>query len=171
MSAVPRFTLDHDASTRSRSACNHLPMIPAIRRLHLIVGLAGIVAFLATGAYMDRVHGHLRGYDETTRLLYRSTHIYLLLAAVTNLGLGLYLSPASARWRRVLQAIGSILLLVAPWLFLAGFCTEPYLSELQRPWTRPAVYGSFAGALLHLAAAVGTRRTISRLEDEVRREM
>lgn len=36
----------------------------SIRRVHLVVGMAGIVAFLGTGLYMDRVHGHLFGYDD-----------------------------------------------------------------------------------------------------------
>jgi len=51
-----------------------------MRRLHLIVGLGGVVAFLLTGQYMDRVHDHLRDMDPTPRLLFRSTHIYLLLS-------------------------------------------------------------------------------------------
>lgn len=61
--------------------------------------LAGIAAFLATGLYMDRVHGHLRGYDDAVRMLYRSSHICLLLAAVTKTVLGLYLRPADFPWR------------------------------------------------------------------------
>ena len=132
-------------------------MLTLLRRLHLLVGLLGILAFLATGQYMDRFHDHLRGYDDTTRMLFRSTHVYLLLASVTNALLGLYLRPADARWRRGLQLVGSLALLAGPPLFLIGFCTEPYLSALARPWSRPAIYLALGGVVFHLVAAIPTR--------------
>lgn len=127
-------------------------MFRSIRTAHLIVGLGGIAAFLATGLYMDRVHGHLRGYDDTVRMLYRSTHIYVLLSAVTNTMLGLYLRDAESGWRRVLQLLGSAALLAGPPVFVAAFCTEPYLTELARPWSRIAIYLALAGAVFHLLA-------------------
>ena len=124
-----------------------------IRRMHLIVGLAGVAAFLGTGLYMDRVHGHLRGYDDTVRMLYRSTHIYLLLSASINVMTGLYLRRAESTSRRLLQGLGSVALLVGPPLFLAAFCQEPYLSGLARPWSRIAIYLTLAGVVLHLFGA------------------
>jgi len=133
-------------------------MLGTVRWIHLAVGILGIAAFLATGLYMDRWHGHLRGYDDTVRMLYRSTHIYLLMAAVINVMAGLYLRPADSRVRQVLQAIGSVALLAGPPLFLAGFCTEPYLADLARPWSRIAIYLALAGAVFHLLAGVRLRR-------------
>jgi len=106
---------------------------------------------------MDRLHGHLRGYDDTLRMLYRSTHIYLLLSAVINTVMGLYLRPADSTWRRAAQLLGSVALLAGPPLFLAGFCTEPYLSGLARPWSRPAIYLALGGAVFHLLAALPKR--------------
>lgn len=135
-------------------------MLTLLRRLHLLVGMLGIVVFLATGQYMDRWHEHLRGYDDTTRMLYRSTHIYILLASVTNVMTGLYLRPADARWRRGLQLVGSLALLVGPPLLLAGFSTEPYLSGLARPWSRPALYLALGGVVLHLMAAIPARSCV-----------
>lgn len=139
-------------------------MFQSIRWAHLFVGLAGIGGFLATGLYMDRVHGHLRGYDDTVRMLYRSAHIYLLLSAVINAMTGLYLTWAESPGRRVLQVLGSAALLVASPLFLLGFCTEPYLADLARPWSRVAVYLVFSGAWLHLLAAI-KRRSRDRCND------
>ena len=52
-----------------------------MRRFHLGAGLLGVLAFLATGQY----HEHLRGMDDAQRLLFRSAHIYLLLASLLNL--------------------------------------------------------------------------------------
>lgn len=120
-----------------------------MRWLHLTVGVAGVVGFLATGQYMDRVHDHLRGMDDTRRLLFRSTHIYLLFGSLVNLALGLYLRPA-AGWRRWVRAPGSVLVLLTPALAAAGFFTEPWLSGLDRPYSRPAAYSCLAGVLLHL---------------------
>lgn len=137
-------------------------MTRSIRTAHLIAGLGGIAAFLVTGLYMDRVHGHLRGYDDTVRMLYRSTHIYVLLSAVINTMLGLYLRPAESRWRRVLQLLGSVALLAGPPMFVAAFCTEPYLSDLARPWSRIAIYLVLAGAVFHVLASATWRQSTDR---------
>jgi hypothetical protein len=123
---------------------------PVLRRLHLVVGLAGVVAFLGTGQYMDRALDHLSGMDDARRLLFRSTHIYLLFSALLNVALGLYLTAGKEGWRRWLQRAGSVLILVGTPLELAGFFTEPWLSGLDRPYSRPAIYGSLAGVVLHL---------------------
>jgi|SRR5690242_9575895 len=123
-----------------------------MRRLHLATGLLALAAFLASGQYMDRAHDHLRGLDDTTRMLFRSTHIYLLFAALLNLALGLYLAPTPVRWRLWLQRAGSALLLAAPGLLAAGFLTEPWLTGLDRPYSGPAIYASLAGMLLHLVS-------------------
>ena len=66
----------------------NLPRV--LRRIHLVVGLAGVVLFLGTGQYMDRVHDHLRGMEDVRRMLFRSAHIYLLWSSLLNLALGLY---------------------------------------------------------------------------------
>ncbi len=131
----------------------HDPM----RRLHLIVGLAGVAAFLGTGQYMDRWHDHLRGMADAQRMLFRSTHIYLLWASLLNVVAGLYLA-GRAGWRRVPQNLGSCLLLLAPATLLVAFSTEPWLDGLDRPYSRPAIYGSLAGVILHLVAAGADRR-------------
>ncbi|MFO0946910.1 MAG: hypothetical protein U1D30_13355 [Planctomycetota bacterium] len=128
-------------------------MYALTRRAHLVVGIFGIVAFLATGQYMDRYHGHLRGYDDGTRMLFRSAHIYLLLAAIINTMTGIYIRQARLSWRRLCQVIGSAALLAGPPLFLIAFCTEPHLDALDRPWSRAAVYLAFAGVLCHTVAA------------------
>jgi hypothetical protein len=120
-----------------------------VRWSHLAVGVVGVVGFLGTGQYMDLAHDHLRGMDDARRLLFRSTHLYLLFASLVNLALGLDLRPASG-WRRWVRTAGSVLVLAAPFLAAAGFFVEPWLTGLDRPYTRPAAYGCLAGMLLHL---------------------
>ncbi len=121
-----------------------------MRRLHLIVGLASLPAFLASGQYMDLRYEHLHGLDDTTRMLFRSTHIYLLLAGLLNLALGMYAVVAHGGWRRWLQITGSILILLGPPLLVVAFLIEPWLTGLDRPYSRPAIYGTAAGMMLHL---------------------
>jgi hypothetical protein len=130
-----------------------------MRVIHLIVGLLGIVAFLGTGQYMDRYHAHLEGMPDTQRMLFRSTHIYLLLVSIINAALGLYYQQSAIGWRRILATLGSILLLAAPVLLLVGFCIEPWLTELARPYSRPGLYITLAGIMFHLVAAVGRGRS------------
>jgi hypothetical protein len=122
-----------------------------VRRLHLLVGLLGVAGFLATGQYMDRAHDHLRGYDDARRLLFRSTHLYLLFTSLVNVALGLYAAPATG-WRRWPRGVGSIILIATPILAALAFFTEPWLAGLDRPYTRPTAYGCLAGVVLHIMA-------------------
>lgn len=129
-----------------------------LRRTHLVIGLAGVAVFLGTGQYMDRVHDHLRAMDDVRRMLFRSAHIYILLSALLNLALGLYLEDARRGAARILQVIGSLLVASAPVLLLLAFAREPWLAELERPFARPALYGSLAGMLAHLVSRAVSRR-------------
>lgn len=127
-----------------------------MRWLHVAVGVGGVIAFLATGQYMDRVHDHLRGMDDARRLLFRSTHLYLLFTSLVNLVLGLHLRTA-AGWSRWVQGAGSLLLLTAPFLTAVGFFTEPWLTGLRRPFSTPATYCCLAGVLVHAAGRLAQR--------------
>lgn len=119
-----------------------------MRWLHLTVGIVGVVGFLLTGQYMEHAHDHLRGMDDARRLLFRSTHIYLLFSSLVNLALGLHLRPVRG-WRWWLRTPGSLLVLSTPFFATAGFFTEPWLTNLERPCTKLTTYLCFAGMLLH----------------------
>jgi len=132
---------------------------PRLRVVHLTIGLVFLGVFLLTGQYMDRYLGHLHGMADTQRMLYRSTHIYLLWSALLNLALGLYLRPSTGRLRGMAQWLGSIMVLIGPPLLVIGFFYEPLLQGLLRPLSRPAIYAAFGGLALHLLA---TGSSISR---------
>jgi len=122
-----------------------------MKNTHLIFGLLLVFVFLLTGQYMEYVHN--RTLTDGVRVLYRSRHIYLLLNALINITLGLYVQYAVTGWRRSLELIGSILIMVAPVFLLAGFFYEPPRGADQ---TKIAPYGIFAtaiGILLHLVSA------------------
>lgn len=116
-----------------------------MRRIHLVVGVAGVIAFILTGQYMDRWLGHLSGMPDLPRMLYRSAHIYLLLGSLLNLVLGLYLVDHLPGWRRWVSRGGSVLVAVAPILFLVAFAREPLRDDTHRPYAGPAIYGTVLG--------------------------
>lgn len=123
-----------------------------LRRIHLILGLLTIVAFVLTGQYMDRVHGHLGSMDPLPRMLFRSGHIYLLFSGLLNCLLGMTEMLKADLWRKVVAGIGSLALLVTPAFFLIGFFREPWMEGLNRPFARLAIYLSLAGVIFHLLA-------------------
>jgi hypothetical protein len=120
-----------------------------MKLLHLCVGALVLVAFLLTGQYMDYLDVRSGALGETARVMFRSRHIYLLLAGLVNLGVGSYFTYRGRGWRRGLQLTGSALVLVAPGLMLAAFFTEPGGPGLPRHFTLPAVVILAAGTLLH----------------------
>jgi hypothetical protein len=125
-----------------------------MKRLHLVVGVATILAFLLTGQYMDYLHVRTGVLGETARVMFRSRHIYLLLAGLVNLGLGSYYSQRGRGWRRGLQLLGSWLVALAPALMLAAFFTEPGEPGLLRHFTLPAVVILSVGTLLHVLSGI-----------------
>ena len=129
-----------------------------MRRLHLYIGLGGIVAFILTGQYMDRWLQHLAGMADLPRMLYRSSHIYLLLASLMNLLLGLYLQEAPAGWRRWVRRLGSVPIALGPAHLLFAFAREAQIGGFGRPYARVAIYGLLLGAVMHGISHVGTRK-------------
>lgn len=123
-----------------------------MRSLHKIVGIILVVIFLLTGQYMEFRYGEWVGVDDATRMMYRSRHIYIVLAGLINIAMGLHFTWHSRRWRKRLQAVGSSLILIAPFALIAAFFYEPAAGALHKSITTPAIVSLFAGTLLHLIA-------------------
>ena len=121
-----------------------------MKLLHQTIGIMVVIIFLLTGQYLDFYYPHMEGVSDGMRMLFRSRHIYILLAGLLNICIGTYFSYRKERWRRTLQLTGSILVLVAPFLLLAAFFYEPPRANLQRTFTLPAIVALLAGTLLHL---------------------
>lgn len=122
-----------------------------MKRFHFVLGIVLVLVFLLSGQYMEYVHNRM--LPDTTRLLYRSRHIYVLFNAMINISLGLYVQYSPTGWRRLVQIVGSILIMLAPVLLLAGFFYE---SPRGIEHTFIARYGIFAtaiGVLFHLVSA------------------
>jgi hypothetical protein len=121
-----------------------------MKLLHQIVGVSVVVIFLLTGQYMDFHRPHMDELDDGVRMMFRSRHLYILLAGLVNISVGAYFSCRTRLWRRVLQWIGSMLIIIAPFLLIAAFFYEPVLGGLPRTFTLPGIISLSVGALCHL---------------------
>lgn len=133
-----------------------------MKTFHLVFGGLVVITFLLTGQYMDRYLAHLEFTPDLHRMFYRSRHIYILLAGLLNLGLGAYLRLAEERWRRVLQAIGSLLIVTATVLFVMAFIYEPPVTNFGAPFARKAIYLISYGTLMHAISAIRIRKAEKR---------
>lgn len=125
-----------------------------MKLLHQIIGIVVVVIFLLTGQYLEFYYPRMEEVGDGMRMLFRSRHIYILLAGLVNICIGTYFSYRKERWRQVLQLTGSLLLLAAPFLLLIAFFYEPRLPNLQRTFTLPAINLLLAGTLLHLLSGL-----------------
>jgi hypothetical protein len=127
--------------------------MPILKPLHLIVGIAGIVVFVLTGQYMAIFLHGLGDLPDGPRLLYRTSHLYLMWSSLVNLLVGVYFVTATAKSARIMQGIASALLLAGPPLILTGFFLESPTNNLARPFCGWANYFALAGVILHVVAS------------------
>jgi hypothetical protein len=126
-----------------------------MRLLHLIFGVVIVIVFLLTGQYMDRYLNHLVGVPDGPRLLYRTRHIFILMSGLVHLALAAYLIVRPARWQRLLQWLGSVLLIVASLLFVAAFFYDSSRGDLAAPLSYRGVFVMAYGTLAHLLSRLG----------------
>ena len=81
-------------------------------------------------------------------MMYRATHIYILMSALINLMTANCLSQEENRQYRWLRVTASALIVVAPVFFLAGFFHEPPAYLINRPFSFWGVTALLAGVLL-----------------------
>jgi len=129
----------------------------SLRVLHLLVGVVGLIAFMASGLYMAWVHAGLEGMPDGPRLFFRSAHIYLLWGALLNLLLGCYLARLERGLLRHVQSLASLLILAGPFMLCASFFAEQHNPDLDRPLGQLAIFLALGGAALHAVAALGSR--------------
>jgi hypothetical protein len=127
-----------------------------MKRLHLVVGVLSLIAFVLTGQYMRHVYPEIEGMEDGMRLLLRSRHLYIMLTGALNAGLGIYLTQRTG-WRRVAQWIGSGLIMIAPVILLVAFFVEPSRGIRAANIAVNGLVGTFAGIVLHLLSAIPVR--------------
>lgn len=107
---------------------------------------------------MDKYYNHMVGVPDGQRLLFRTRHIFILLAGLLNLALGAYFTYRTQTWRRTIQLLGSLFIFAASFLFLIAFFYEPHLSDLHTPLSHWGTYTISAGAVLHVVSGVRQKR-------------
>ena len=135
-----------------------------MKLLHIAVGAFVLVAFLLTGQYMNHLDVRSGALGEGTRMMFRSRHIYILLAGLVNVAVGTYFVRRAGRWRRTLQLAGSILIVAAPLLLLVAFFEEPGAPGLRRNFTLPAIIILAVGTLLHAFSGIRASRDVTSAE-------
>lgn len=128
-----------------------------LRKMHLLTGALGLLVFVLQGQYMDLFHEHLRNMADAPRMLYRSSHVYFLLASVLNVTMGVYLTDSTPGIHPWVQRIVSSIVLLSPVGLLAGFFLEPGLEDSLRPYTRPVLYGLFGVGVLLSSLGIASR--------------
>ena len=76
----------------------------------------------------------------------------------------LYLEVLAKTWAKILQLLGSLAILLGPPLLVMAFVSEPWLTDLVRPYARPAIYIAFGGTVLHIVAGIGKKASDSYLQ-------
>lgn len=125
------------------------------RNCHLVVGGLGLLLFVLQGQTMARLLG-VADLPDAARMMYRSAHIYLMLASVTNIGIGYYMTPAVVM--NHLQRLVSIILLISPALLIWSFFNESTVSSLERPIAKAGLYLLFGAGVILLLQEVYRRR-------------
>lgn len=123
--------------------------------LHKISGVILIIIFLLTGQYMDRFYNHLDGMEDGLRMFFRSRHIYILLCALINLGMGTYVVLCEQVWRKILQISGSVFILTASILFVTAFFLETRELDWESNFARYGIFIVTAGVIFHFIANLG----------------
>lgn len=125
-------------------------------RLHVVVGVLGLLVFAGTGQWLAHHSPPMREYAPFLRALYRSRHLYLMFAASVNTLTGIYWRERSG-WARQVQRAGSALLLVSPVFALVGFFRDPAAGTLAGAlFGKLAAFAAFGGTVLHVVASART---------------
>jgi hypothetical protein len=106
-----------------------------MRRAHLVVGSLGVLVFLATGLYMRAGFPELYGTNEALRYIYRANHVYILLASLANVVLGIYLVASRPGWRAFVSRLASLLAILSPVVLSYAFFAEAPNASPERAFT------------------------------------
>ena len=118
-------------------------------RAHHFVGIVFFALFLLTGAYMLLNFPGLYSGREEIRMMYRATHIYILMSSLVNLMAGNYLLNSTQSKFLILKKYSSSLIMLAPVLFLVAFIYEPADYLIERPVSFWGVVVLVGGVIVH----------------------
>ena len=117
---------------------------------HLIFGVLLFAVFTITGRYMRADFPDKTEIDQTLRILMRSRHIYILLSSLIHMSLGVYLQLRPQLIRKVIQIIGSTVLVISSLMLCWAFVLETYYLQGYSSYSRNGLYLTLAGVILHI---------------------
>jgi hypothetical protein len=124
-------------------------------RAHWVIGLLALLAFPLTGQYMRHV-ADVPHLDSVPRLVFRSRHLLLLVAAVANLAL------ANSEPLHRAQRAASLLIMISPVMLVAAFFIDPARGLHSSQIFRFAMYSFWiAGILLAIVNRPRRKQTTS----------
>ncbi len=124
-----------------------------MKLMELAWGAVVVVAFLLTGIYLKSITDPA-GELDLARMMYRSNHIYLLMS-----GLAVVLwaqrkrTPSISGIFTLARGLASILIIIAPVVFMVAFVVEAGVVDSQRLWTFYGVIILFSGVMVSLLVA------------------
>ena len=124
-----------------------------LKQLHLIIGVTFVVVFWFSGAYLKFVVWDVMASDDLLRVILRTSHVYILMAALINIAISTHLLAAATKSAQVIQALGSLLLIIAPLLLTYVFFVEPKLDAEVSGFTFLAIVALTVGVILHVVSA------------------
>ena len=125
--------------------------------LHKTAGIITLLVFIGTGMLMRFHFSRTYEANHLVRMMFRSIHIYILLAGLLNIAIGIYMPLSGDRRKRAAQVFGSICILAAPVALIAAFFYEPPRGTLERHVTQLGIVLLLVGTLLHMAGAARSR--------------
>jgi hypothetical protein len=109
-----------------------------------------VLVFLGTGFYMRSHFPELYASNEALRYMYRANHVYLLLASLVNLALGIYLVTPDTGWRSAVSRIGSVLVILSPVVICYAFIAEVPRASPERVLTALGIFLVTLGVVAQL---------------------
>ena len=123
-------------------------------KLHLLFGIVAFAVFLVTGRFMRADFPDKDAIEQEFRMLMRSRHIYILMAALAHILLGLYFEFRPQPAQKALQILGSIFLFAGTVLLIYAFFYETYQLHGFSDLSRSGLYMTLAGTIFHILGGI-----------------
>jgi peptidoglycan/LPS O-acetylase OafA/YrhL len=124
-----------------------------LRLTNLTIGIIVVILFAITGQLMRHYYLNETAPD-VERLYRRSRHLFLLLAGLTQGGIGVYIIAYQHKLANQMQWLATGLMTLGSACLTYAFFYEIPGEIMQTPISRIAMYLLLASAVLHLGSSV-----------------
>lgn len=125
-----------------------------LKQFLLVIGVAMVLAFLATGQMMEMHDPPVSTMEEGMRMLFVSRHIYILFGGLLCLAMSVNFRLEESSGRRSVGMLGALLVPLSALLLLAAFFLEPLRGNPGGSVSGLGLYAAFGGVLLYAIAGL-----------------